>query len=69
MMFTFVTVTEEHARRFIELARRELGNVNWITATVLPTFEPPFKPPYFSPYLFNEPMLTMRGDGFTIRAI
>jgi len=65
LIFQFVTVTNQHAATFIELAKQELKDTRYITANVMPTFASPFNPSHFQPELFCEPWLTI-GKSFTI---
>lgn len=66
LKFLFVTISPERAKGFIDLATRELGKVNYINATAMPTFASPFKPPHFGEYLFTDPMIGT-GKEFTVK--
>lgn len=65
LLFQFVTVTETHARNFIEMAAAEMKDPRDIFSTYMPLFASPFKPPKFPSYLFDEPWLGTRN--FTIK--
>lgn len=67
LVFQFITVSDLHARNFIEMADRELNRPNYITASYMPTFASPFKPPAFPSYLFDDPWLATRKGTFTIK--
>ena len=66
MVFQFITVTEHHARYFIDLVAREIPNNPNFTASVMPTFRKPWKPCPFPIYLFENPWLSI-GKEFTIK--
>src|SRR5690606_24533120 len=58
LIHQFITVTESHARKFIDLVTAEIPDNPYFTASVMPTFKKPWKPCPFPEYLFENPWLS-----------
>lgn len=65
----FVTVTEGHAKNFLENVQKEIGACDWMLVGVENAFETPYYPPKVLTHLFDEPLQRAGRDGFTIKKV
>jgi len=66
MMLLYVTVSEGHARTFLDLVGEELGAPACVAVGVLESFATPFRPPRLPMHLFDQPLRRAGKEGWRI---